>query len=110
MLNILGQTDRRQRLCNGLTRRDMLRIGGTALGGLTLPRLLQLEAEAGVDRSHKALIMVYMCGGPPHQDMYDIKIDAPDEIRGPFKAIDTNVPGIQISEKLPQLAKIMDKV
>ncbi|MEO8497783.1 MAG: DUF1501 domain-containing protein [Planctomycetota bacterium] len=110
MLSILGKTDYRQRLCNGLTRRDVLRIGATALGGLTLPQLLQLEAEAGVDRSHKALIMIYMCGGPPHQDMYDIKIDAPDEIRGPFKPIDTNVPGIQISEKLPQLATIMDKL
>jgi hypothetical protein len=110
MLNILGKIDRHQRLCNGLTRRDVLRIGGTALGGLTLPQLLRLEAEAGVNRSHKALIMIYMCGGPPHQDMYDIKVDAPDEIRGPFKAIDTNVPGIQISEKLPRLASIMDKV
>jgi hypothetical protein len=110
MLDILGQTDRRQRLCNGITRRDMLRIGGTAFGALTLPQLLRLEAEAGVNRSHKALIMIYMCGGPPHQDMYDIKVDAPNEIRGPFKAIDTNVSGIQISEKLPQLASIMDKV
>ena len=110
MLNIPSKLDRRQRLCHGLSRRDVLRIGGTALGGLTLPQLLQLEAEAGVDRSHKALIMIYMCGGPPHQDMYDIKVDAPDEIRGPFKPIDTNVPGVQISEKLPQLATIMDKV
>ncbi|MCA9120364.1 MAG: DUF1501 domain-containing protein [Planctomycetaceae bacterium] len=110
MLSILGKPDRRQHLCNGLTRRDMLRIGGTAIGGLTLPNLLRLEAEAGIDRSHKALIMIYMCGGPPHQDMYDIKVDAPDEIRGLFKPIDTNVPGVQISEKLPELAKIMDRV
>ena len=110
MLNILGKSNRRQRLCNGLTRRDMLRIGGTALGGMTLPQLLRLEAEAGVDRGHKALIMIYMCGGPPHQDMYDIKVDAPIEIRGQFKPINTVVPGIQISEKLPRIAAIMDKV
>jgi Protein of unknown function (DUF1501) len=109
MLNIFGKNDMRRRLCNGVTRRDMLRIGGTAIGGLTLSNLLRLESEAGINRSHKAVIMIYMCGGPPHQDMYDIKVDAPDEIRGPFRPIATNVPGIQISEKLPQLASMMDK-
>jgi len=93
-----------------MTRRSFLRIGGTALGALALPELLRLEAQAGVERSHKSLIMIYMCGGPPHQDMYDIKVDAPDEIRGPFQPIKTSVPGIEISEKLPQLARIMDKL
>ncbi|MCZ6709080.1 MAG: DUF1501 domain-containing protein [Gammaproteobacteria bacterium] len=110
MLSIFGKTDRRRKLCNGVSRRDVLRIGGMALGGLTLPRLLQLEAQAGVRSSHKSVIMIYMCGGPPHQDMYDIKTDAPQEIRGPFAAIPTNVPGIKISEKLPRMAKIMDKL
>lgn len=110
MLSIFGKTDRRRKLCNGVTRRDALRIGGMALGGLTLPQLLQLEAQAGVGRSHKSVIMIYLCGGPPHQDMYDIKVDAPQEIRGPFSAIPTNVPGIEISEKLPRMAKIMDKL
>ena len=110
MLSILGKLDRRQRLCNGVTRRDVLRIGGLGLGGLTLAQLLQLEAQAGERLSHKAVIMIYMCGGPPHQDMYDIKVDAPKEIRGPFQPISTNVPGIQISDHLPRMAKIMDKL
>ena len=110
MLSILGKPDRRQRLCNGVSRRDVLRIGGLGLGGLTLPQLLQLEAQAGKRLPHKAVIMIYMCGGPPHQDMYDIKVDAPQEMRGPFQPISTNVPGIQISEHLPRMAKMMDKL
>ena len=69
MLSILGKPDRRQRLCNGISRRDVLRIGGLGMGGLTLPQLLQLESQAGERLSHKAVIMIYMCGGPPHQDM-----------------------------------------
>jgi len=109
MLDILGKADPKRRLCNGMTRRDVLRIGGLGLGGLSLANLLQLEATAGIESSHKSLIMIYMCGGPQHQDMYDIKVDAPAEIRGPFKAIKTNVPGIEISDHLPLLAKSMDK-
>jgi hypothetical protein len=110
MLSILGRSDKRHKLCNGVTRRDVLKIGGMALGGLTLPQLLHLEAQAGPKRSHKSVIMIYLCGGPPHQDMYDIKVDAPNEIRGPFAPIPTNMPGIEISEKLPRMAKIMDKL
>ena len=110
MLSILGGRNTKQRFCNGLTRRDVLRIGGMALGGLTLPQLLRLEANAGTGKSHKSVIMIYLCGGPPHQDMYDIKDDAPREVRGPFSAIETNVPGIRISEKLPRMARIMDKL
>ncbi len=110
MLSILGRPDRQKKFCNGVTRRDALRIGGIALGGLTLSQLLQLEAAAGVGRSHKSVIMIYLCGGPPHQDMYDIKVDAPQEIRGPFAAIPTNVPGIEIGEHLPRMAQIMDKL
>lgn len=109
MLTLLGKPSR-ERLCNGITRRDALRIGATALGGLTLPGLLELEAKAGSGGRHKSVIMIYLCGGPPHQDMYDIKVDAPNEIRGPFAAIPTNVPGIEISEKLPLMSKIMDKL
>jgi len=110
MLNIFGRPSRKQKLCNGVSRRDVLRIGSLAMGGLTLPQLLQLEAQAGVKKSHKSLIMIYLCGGPPHQDMYDLKVDAPNEIRGPFAPIKTNVPGIEICEHLPRLAKIMDKL
>jgi hypothetical protein len=95
--------------CNRQSRRDFLRIGGLALGGLTLPQLLRAEAAAG-KRSHKAVIMVYLPGGPPHQDTYDLKPDAPSEVRGEFQPIDTNVPGIQICELLPKLAGMMDRL
>lgn len=97
--------------CDGLTRRNFLRIGALGMGGLSLSQLLALEeAQGGARRRHKSVIMIYMCGGPPHQDMYDIKVDAPREIRGPFQPIATNVPGIQISEKLPRMARVMDKL
>ena len=92
-----------------LSRRGFLQIGGLALGGLTLPRLLRAEAASG-SRSAKSIILVYLVGGPPHQDMFDLKPDAPKEIAGPWKPTATNVPGIQICEALPQLARIMDKL
>ena len=107
MLNLTGQE---YSLCDGLTRRDALKIGALGLGGLSLPQLLAAEEQAGIGKSNKAIIMVYMCGAPPHQDMYDLKMDAPSEIRGEFKPIKTNVEGIEICEHLPRLAKIMDKL
>lgn len=97
------------RLCDRLPRRDFLSIGSLALGGLTLPRLLRAEHAAGVRQSHKAVIMVYLTGGPPHQDMVDLKPEAPAEIRGEFRPIDTNVPGAQISELMPRVAQQLDK-
>jgi hypothetical protein len=97
------------RFCDGVSRRDFLRIGGLALGGLSLPSILRAEAKAGVGRSHKAVIMIFLPGGPSHQDIFDLKADAPAEIRGEFKPIATNVPGIQITEHLPRLARMMDK-
>ena len=106
MLTISGDAIR---LCDRLPRRDFLTIGSLAVGGLTLPRLLRAEAQAGVRASHKAIIMVYLTGGPPHQDMVDVKPDAPVEIRGEFRPIATNVPGIQISELMPRVAAMMDK-
>ena len=110
MLSILG---RKQRHCDGLSRRHFLRIGGLAMGGLSLPRLLQAEAASrgprGKALSHKAVIMIYLSGGPSHQDMYDLKMKAPVEIRGSFKPISTSVPGIQICEHMPRLAAMMDK-
>ena len=93
--------------CDGMSRRSFLRIGG--LGGLTLPGLLRAEAAQGRGKSQKALILVYLPGGPPHQDMFDLKMDAPSEIRGEFSPISTNVPGIQICEHLPRMAKMADK-
>ena len=81
-----------------------------AAGGLSLAQLLKLEAQAGTGRSHKAVINIYLPGGPPHQDMYDLKNDAPREIRGPFREIATKVPGIRICEHLPRMAAMMDKL
>lgn len=107
MLTISG---RKYRLCDGVTRRDVLRVGALGLGGLTLPELLRAEAQSGIRSSHKAVIMIYMAGAPSHQDMYDLKMDAPSEIRGEFRPISTSVPGIQICEHLPGLAAIMDKL
>jgi hypothetical protein len=80
------------------------------MGGLAMPDILRAEAERGLGNSKKSVIMIYMCGAPPHQDMYDLKMDAPAEIRGEFQPIDTNVAGIQICEHLPRLARIMDKL
>lgn len=112
MLHLLGRSPASH--CDGHSRRHFLKIGGLALGGLSLPQLLQAEEASGVNRagrpSHKAIIMIYLSGGPSHQDMYDLKMDAPIEIRGSFRPIATNVPGIEICEHMPRLAKIMDKV
>src|SRR3954471_12984423 len=108
MLTIRGAS--RNGFCDGGSRRDFLKIGGLALGGLSLTDLLAVEAQAGVRGSHKAIIMIYLPGGPPHQDTFDLKPDAPSEVRGEFKPIRTNVPGIEICEHLPRLARIADKL
>jgi hypothetical protein len=110
MLTIFDPVNERKRFCDGVSRRSFLKIGGLALGGLSLPQLLQAEAQAVTGKSHKSVIMVFMCGGPPHQDMYDIKVDAPAEIRGEFQPIATNVPGIEVCELLPRVAGMMDKL
>jgi len=107
MLTIHGQ--KTARFCDGVSRRDFLRIGGLSLGGLSLPGILRAEAGAGVGKSHKAVIMIFLPGGPSHQDIFDLKMDAPSEIRGEFKPIATNVAGVQITEHLPRLARMMDK-
>ncbi len=106
MLTILGG---RQKFCDGVNRREFLKIGGLAMGGLALTDVLALEAKAGVKTNHKAVIMVYLPGGPPHIDLVDLKPEAPAEIRGPYKPVETNVSGIQVSEHMPRLAKMMDK-
>ena len=107
MLSILGNGGR---LCDGIRRRDLLRIGALSVGGLTLPDILRAERRAGIRKSRKAVIMIYMCGAPSHQDMYDLKMDAPSEIRGEFRPIPTSVPGIEFCEHLPRLAAIADKL
>lgn len=107
MLTIQGTGGR---LCDGMTRRDALRLGALSVGGLSLPGLLRAEQQAGIRNSKKAVIMIYMCGAPSHQDMYDLKMDAPSEIRGEFRPIATSVPGIEICEHMPLTASIMDKL
>jgi Protein of unknown function (DUF1501) len=91
------------------SRRGFLQIGGFGLGGLCLPQLLRAESKAGISSSQKSVILIYLVGGPPHQDMFDLKPDAPKEIAGPWKPIVTNVTGIQICEAFPRIAKMMDK-
>jgi len=76
---------------------------------MNLPQLLQAEANAGIRASRKSIIFIYLVGGPPHQDMFDLKPHAPAEVAGPWKPIPTNVPGIEICEAMPRLAKMMDK-
>lgn len=111
MLSILSKQT--SSFCDHGSRRHFLKIGGLALGGLALPDLLRADASSaprgGATSSHKAIIMIYLSGGPSHQDMYDLKMEAPMEIRGSFRPIATNVTGIQICEHMPRLARMMDK-
>src|SRR5204863_9365233 len=103
-----------ERYCDGVSRRSFLKLGslslgGMALGSLSLPQLLAAEAEAGIKTSTKAVINVHLSGGPSHQDIFDLKPNAPSEFRGQFQPIATNVGGIEICEHLPQLAAMADK-
>src|SRR5262245_56148462 len=105
----MSAADLHSPFCDGLSRRTMLQAGALAMGGLSLPQLLEVEAARGKN-SHKSIIMIFLSGGPRHQDMVDLKMDAPVEIRGEFKPIPTNVPGIDICEHLPLLAQRMDRL
>ncbi len=106
MFNIFGS---RYRLCDGTTRRNFLKIGALGMGGLSLIDLLKAESAAGINNSRKSVIMIYLAGAPSHQDMYDLKMNAPTEIRGEFRPINTTVPGIQICEHMPRMAAVMNK-
>jgi hypothetical protein len=100
------------RRCDGATRRDFLRVGG--LGALGLPALLRAEARAAdkpaAGARAKSVILVYLGGGLSHHDSFDMKTEAPEDIRGKYKPIPSVVPGLQVSEKLPRMAKVMDKI
>jgi len=101
-----------ERLCGGITRRSCLKIGAVG-AGLSLADMLRLQSQGSpglVKRPHKSVIMICLFGGPPHQDMYDLKPDAPADFRGEFKPIPTNVNGVQISELFPLQAKMWDKL
>jgi Protein of unknown function (DUF1501) len=106
MLTLLGS---RGRHCDGLNRRSFLKVGGLGVAGLTQADLMRAEAgEKG--KSHKSVIMVYLSGGMAHQDTFDLKPNAPAEVRGEFKPISTALPGVQFGDQLPKLAKVADKL
>lgn len=111
MLTIPGTSSQ---LCGGMSRRSCLRIGALALGGMSLPEILRAESAAGgrgpAKGAAKGVIMLLLPGGPTHLDMFDLKPEAPPEIRGEFQPIATNVPGIEICELLPRLAGMADKL
>jgi hypothetical protein len=100
----------KQKFCDGVSRRNFLKLGAAGLGGLTLSDMLRLKASGAVRGSNKSVIVILLPGGPPHMDMYDLKPDAPSELRGEFKPIRTNVPGMDICELMPMQAKIADKL
>jgi hypothetical protein len=94
-----------------ISRRALLRVGGLGLLGLTMPRLLRAEEKTGGGKPRaKSVIFLFQFGGPSHLDTFDMKPDAADGIRGPLKPIASNVPGIQVCERLPRMAGVMDKV
>jgi uncharacterized protein (DUF1501 family) len=110
MLTLLGRFHRdRTGSCDRQSRRSFLTIGGMALGGICLTDTLRAESQVRAARSHKAIINIYLPGGPSHLDLWDLKPDAPAEIRGEFRPIATNVPGIEICELFPRMAQMMDK-
>lgn len=119
MLNLFGPEGRGnarlQGFCDGVSRRGLLRIGsllslgGSAAASWSLPAILAADAAAGRRSNPKSVIMIYLVGGPPHQDMFDLKPQAPKEFAGPWRPVRTNVQGIEICEAFPKLAKIADK-
>lgn len=99
----------KQRFCDGVSRRSFMKLGALGVGGFMLGDLLRAEAAAGIGSSHKAVINIHLGGGPSHQDMFDLKPNAPVEFRGEFNPINTNVPGMDICEHFPKLATMADK-
>jgi hypothetical protein len=107
MLAIQGQP---LQLCDGLTRRDVLRAGGAGLLGTSLPMLLAVEEDGAVVRSRaKSVMFLFLFGGPSQLETFDMKPEAPKEIRGPYQPIASRSPGLLVSEKLPKLAAMSDR-
>ncbi len=96
-------------LCDGLTRRDFLHAGAISTLGLTLPGFLAQKAAGAVQDRDVNCIMLFLVGAPSQIDTWDPKPDAPPEVRGPFRSVATNVPGMRISEIFPRMAKLADK-
>lgn len=111
MLRILG---RERHACDGVSRRELLRVGGLSLfGGVTLPQLLRAQracsASEAPPRRARSVVLLNLFGGPPHMDMFDLKPQAPANVRGEFSPIATSLPGVQICELLPQIAGLLDR-
>ena len=105
----LSLSNTRSRLCNGVSRRNFVRIGALAPLGLSLPQLIAADADARPARA-KSVILIYLGGGLSHHDSFDMKPDAVEQIRGKYKSIATTVPGLQVCELLPKTAQVMNKV
>lgn len=114
MLRILGSA---KQLCSGITRRDMLRIGGLGLAGMALPDILRLQEASAAGPPHrdpsfgraKSIILIHLYGAPSQLEWVDPKPDAPVEIRGELGVIPSSLPGCQVCELFPQMAKVMDR-
>lgn len=109
MLSILGS---RAKMCDGMTRRELMRVGALSLfGGMTMPRLLRAADTASSQREGRAksVILFNLLGGPSHMDMFDMKPDAPAEIRGEFKPIQSSLPGLSVCEHLPRTSRWMHR-
>src|SRR5437588_9054974 len=97
--------DNRQLTCQGISRRGFLQVGFLGAMGLSMPQLLQAQAASkAAGKPQRSVILLWLWGGPSHLDTFDPKPDAPADYKGPFRAVGTNVPGIQICELLPRLA------
>src|SRR4051812_33165479 len=106
MLDLVQGT---QKDCEGLSRRDMLRVGALGAFGLSLPSVLRAESAAKRPLDRRSVILLWMQGGPSHIDTFDPKPEAPAEIRGEFGVVKTRLPGVVLCEHLPKLAKNLDK-
>ena len=116
MLGITGHNGRD--LCDGISRRDILKVGGSAAFGLSLPEMMRLQDVTAAEDARyggpgfgkaKHVIMLYLQGGPSHLDLWDPKENVPDNVKSVFKPIDTKLPGVQFTENMPNLAKVNDK-
>ena len=111
MLEFTSPSPRR---CDGVSRRSFLKVGSLGLAGLTLADALRTRALAlggdGASGPARSVILIWLDGGPPQHETYDPKPEAPAEFRGPLKAIATAVPGAQVSELLPNHARLLDRV
>src|SRR6185503_16940295 len=114
MLRILGSP---KNLCGGMSRRDWLRIGGLGLAGLTLPDVLKLQQVAAGETKQrdpgfgraKSIILIHLYGSPSQLEWVDPKPDAPAEVRGQFGVIPSSLPGCNVCDLFPQMAKVMDR-